>query len=94
MSQYYLLGRFAMRWRKMRPIVTEVAWSVCVSVGGNLASHKTAKLTEMSACRADSFAVVTRPRLSFVSTYIPSLSPCSCRPQFDKFDSSSDTRPL
>jgi len=63
MSQYYLLGRFAMRWRKMRPIVTEVAWSVCVSVcvsvGGNLASYTTAKLTEMSACRANSFAVVT-----------------------------------
>ena len=59
MSQYYLLGRFAMRWRKMRPIVTEVAWSVCVSVGGNLASYTTAKLTEMSACRANSFLVVT-----------------------------------
>ena len=59
MSQYYFLGSIAMRWRNMRPIVTEVAWSVCVSVGRNLASHKTAKLTEMSVCRANSFHIVT-----------------------------------
>ena len=69
MSQYYFLGRIAMRWRKMRPTVTEAAWSVCVSVcvsvGGNLASHKTAKLTEMSVCRANSFHIVTRSLLSF-----------------------------